>query len=87
MQKWFKKIGAFGLMLLAFLVITGATLQLSAKEVQAATGFVTKSGKTYYYDSNGKKHKGWLTLKGKKILFQHLYRSYAERLDDRQQKK
>lgn len=56
-------------MLLAFLVITGAALQLTAKEVQAATGFVTKSGKTYYYDSNGKKHKGWLVLNGKKYYF------------------
>lgn len=39
-------------------------------EVQAAkAGFRTINGKTYYIKANGAKHKGWLTLKGKKYYF------------------
>lgn len=44
----------------------------STAEVQAATkktGFVTEGKYTYYYDSNGKVHKGWLTLGNKKYYF------------------
>ena len=37
---------------------------VTAVEVSAATrtGFVTEGSNTYYYDSNGQKHKGWLNL-------------------------
>lgn len=58
----------FVLALLALLVLLA--MPMASKEVQAATaGFKTVNGKTYYYDSNGKKHKGWLTLNGKKYYF------------------
>jgi glucan-binding YG repeat protein len=45
-------------------------LHFTTKNVQAATtGFRTVNGKTYYYDSNGKKHTGWLKLNGKRYYF------------------
>lgn len=42
----------------------------NTSDTQAAVrnGWVTVSGKTYYYE-NGKPHKGWLTLNGKKYFF------------------
>ncbi|MBP3470006.1 MAG: hypothetical protein J6K26_10880, partial [Lachnospiraceae bacterium] len=54
------------------LVAAGLTGRATSREVQAATktGFQTVNGKTYYIDSNGKKHTGWLTLNGKKYYFQ-----------------
>lgn len=66
-----KKFKFWGVLLFLLLVTVGLTSSATTKEAQAATktGFRTSKGKTYYIDSNGKKHKGWLTLKGKKYYF------------------
>ena len=32
-------------------------------------GFVKEGNYTFYYDSDGTRHKGWLTLNGKKYYF------------------
>ncbi len=59
---------------ITFLFLIFAAVGISTimvhEDVQAATanGFVTKSGKTYYY-KNGKMIKGWLSLNGKKYFF------------------
>lgn len=67
-----KKFKLWGVLLLLMLVAAGLTGSAVSKEVQAATktGFQTVNGKTYYIDSDGKKHTGWLTLNGKKYYFQ-----------------
>lgn len=72
MQKKCKKFGMGGLLLFLMLMVVGfSTICLSVTKVQAATaGFQTVNGKTYYYDSDGKKHTGWLVLNGKKYYFQ-----------------
>ena len=66
-----KKIRLWSVMLLVMVMAACFTCHATSRDVQAAkkTGFRTVKGKTYYYDSNGKKHKGWLTLKGKKYYF------------------
>ena len=72
MQVLMKKIGKVSLILLTLLFFTGAAMQFTATEVQAKVRnqLVTKNGKTYYYDENGKKYKGGLlTLNGKKYYF------------------
>ncbi len=55
-----------------FLVFAAAGISTAAmhENVQAATanGFVTRSGKTYYF-KNGKMVRGWLSLNGKKYFF------------------
>jgi glucan-binding YG repeat protein len=67
MQKICKKLGIFGILLFLMLVAAGVG---GTTRVEAATaGFKTVNGKTYYYNSNGKKHTGWLTLNGKKYYF------------------
>ena len=70
MRKMFKSIRRMSLMVLLMLLVMGATVHISAKDVQAATpGFKTVSGKTYYIKADGSKQKGWLTLNGKKYYF------------------
>ena len=57
--------------LLVMLICIGyAVLPSAAQEANAAAyGFRTTKGNTYFYDKNGKKHKGWLTYKGNKYYF------------------
>ena len=70
MRKMFKSIRRMSLMVLLMLLVMGATVHISAKDVQAATpGFKTVKGKTYYIKADGSKQKGWLTLNGKKYYF------------------
>ena len=71
MQSRIKKFRWWTLLLLVMVMAAGVTCRATSKDVQAATktGFRTKNGKTYYYDSNGQKHKGWLTLRGRKYYF------------------
>lgn len=70
MQRIFKKFKISGLLVCFLLLMAGMTIQISAKEVQAATaGFKKINGKTYYIKANGSKHKGWLELNGKKYYF------------------
>lgn len=52
-----------------FAVIAVLILGCTNAAAATKTGFVTKSGKTYYIDKDGSKHKGWLTLNGKKYYF------------------
>ncbi len=72
MKKLISKLRSGCFILLMLLCLTGSVhtlLQATAVTVQAATeGFVTKSGKTYYYE-NGKKVTGWKTISGKKYYF------------------
>lgn len=69
MQRIIKKSKVWGVFLFAMLLAVSLGLQISQKNVKAATnGFVTVDGKTYYYQ-NGQKYKGWLTLNGKKYYF------------------
>lgn len=63
-----------GIIFAAVLILTAGFLfsNVSTVPVHAATkktGFVTEGKYTYYYDSNGKVHKGWLTLGNKKYYF------------------
>lgn len=67
MQKMCKKTGVFGLLL--FLMLMVSCVKFEAKTVQAATGWVTENGNTYYYKANGTKVEGWLTLNGNKYYF------------------
>lgn len=57
--------------LAALLVLTVyAAVPATAKEVSAASyGFKTVGKKSYFYDENGKKHKGWLVYNGKRYYF------------------
>ncbi len=67
-----KKVQIWSLLLLLMVFAAGLTVRGTTSEVQAATkktGFQTIGGKTYYYNSNGKKHTGWLTLNGNKYYF------------------
>ena len=66
-----KKFKIWGVLLLLILAATGFSAHKSQTEVEAAvkTGFRTYSGKTYYIDPDGSKHKGWLNLNGKKYYF------------------
>ena len=66
-----KKFKIWGVLLLLILAAAGFSAHKSQTEVEAAvkTGFRTYSGKTYYIDSDGSKHKGWLNLNGKKYYF------------------
>ena len=62
-----------GILFAAVLLLLGGVLlkDVTAVEVAAATkktGFVKEGGYTYYYDANGKVHKGWLKL-GKKTYY------------------
>ena len=60
---WFSVLALFVLLVLL-------AMPMTSKDVQAATaGFKTINGKTYYITSSGAKHKGWLTLKGRKYYF------------------
>ena len=65
------KIRLWSLLLMIMLFAAGFTCHATSKDVQAATktGFRTVNGKTYYYDADGTRHKGWLTLAGKKYYF------------------
>ncbi len=54
------------LLLFAVSIFAMGCFQISAA---TKTGFVTKSGKTYYIKKDGTKQKGWLTLNGKKYYF------------------
>lgn len=64
-----KKVYRTFLLLLLVLVTYSAVPQF-VQEVHAATyGFKTVGNKTYFYDKNGKKHKGLLTYKGKTYYF------------------
>lgn len=71
MQSRIKKFRCWTLLLLVMVMAAGVTCRATSKDVQAATktGFRKENGKTYYYDSNGQKHKGWLTLRGRKYYF------------------
>ena len=69
MQRIMKRYKLWGILLFTLLT---AGIMLYAKPLQvhaATTGFQVIGGKTYYIDSDGKKHKGWLTLNGKKYYF------------------
>lgn len=59
-----------GLQLLALALFGSLLLMMGVVSASAATknGFIQEGGKTYYYE-NGEKHKGWLTLDGKKYYF------------------
>ena len=59
-----------GVRLLMMVLFATLLMGLFSVEAMAATknGFVKENGKTYYYE-NGVKHKGWLTLDGKKYYF------------------
>ena len=58
MQKILKKWKFGGVFLGLFLLIAGMMIQISPKEVQAATaGFRKINGKTYYIKANGQKQK------------------------------
>lgn len=66
MEKGRRRWKFWGLLLVLMLFTAGFAVRSTAAEVQAASnGFRTVRGKTYYY-KNGKKVKGWITLKGKK---------------------
>lgn len=68
MGKVCKKSWIAAIFLGVMLFAAGFAFQASTVDAQAATtGFRTVKGKTYYY-KNGKKVKGWLTLKGKKYF-------------------
>ena len=70
MQKILKKWKFGGVFLGLFLLIAGMMIQISPKEVQAATaGFRKINGKTYYIKANGTKQTGWLKLNGKTYYF------------------
>lgn len=57
-------------LLMLVLCVGYTAVPSSAQEVHAASqGFKTTKGKTYFYDKNGKKHKGWLTYQGNKYYF------------------
>jgi hypothetical protein len=66
-QKLIGILYAAVLLFAAVFLLQGAT----AAKVQAATktGFVTEGKYTYYYDANGKVHKGWLKLGNKTYYF------------------
>lgn len=67
-----KKVRLWGVLFLLMLLTVGFTCHATSRDVQAATrktGFRTSKGKTYYVYANGTRHKGWLTLNGKKYYF------------------
>ena len=69
MKRESKKGNWFSVLALLVLLVLLA-MPMTSKDVQAATaGFKTINGKTYYITSSGAKHKGWLTLKGRKYYF------------------
>lgn len=68
MGKVCKKSWIVAIFLGVMLFAAGFAVQATTVDAQAATtGFRTVKGKTYYY-KNGKKVKGWITLKGKKYF-------------------
>ena len=71
MQATCKKFKIWIMFLFLIFATAGVTASATSLQVSAATktGFQTVNGKTYYYNSKGVKHKGWLTLRGKKYYF------------------
>lgn len=70
MERENRKKGIKVLFLAVLLAVMFTAVPHMTTEVQAAkTGFQTVSGKTYYIKKDGSRHKGWLTVKGKKYFF------------------
>ena len=65
-----KTLKYFLIALFVFFAAGGAAFHYSSVSVKADTaGFKTTGGKTYYYDSNGRMVKGWLTIGNQKYYF------------------
>lgn len=70
MEKTLWKKSVKPLLFMLLILTACVTFQVTAKEAQAASiGFKKIGTKTYYIDKDGSKHKGWLTLNGKKYYF------------------
>lgn len=67
MKRKTEKTWGHRLFLVCLVLLAAVCMRAGTQKVSAATaGFKTVKGKTYYIDEDGSKHKGWLTLNGKR---------------------